>query len=97
MKAKHPNQPLVIDKYGVVRFKGNVVVNFLFSVGKLDLNELAVMVGNKLIPREDYEQITQLMGYSVSGYGDLSTTSKDRLAWADAEAERLLSERKMKK
>lgn len=67
----HPFQPLYLtddtDK-AVLRFKKNHIIDYLFNTGKLDLNAIMGMG----FPQEDYEQLAQLLGYSHSGYGDLS-------------------------
>jgi hypothetical protein len=64
-----PMQPLVRDPAGVVRFRRNALVCYLLDNGGIDLNRLACLPN---IPREDWAQLAQLIGYSVSGYGDLS-------------------------
>jgi len=68
MKTKHPTQPLV-RKDGVLRFKENAIVRYLLDAGKINMNDLAVMP----FDREDRRQFAQLIGYSLSGYGDLSS------------------------
>ena len=88
-KRKHPMQPLVKTKDGVVRFKENAIVRFLLdwaSPRGMDLNVLATMP----FDCEDREQFAQLIGYSVSGFGDLSYASKQTIAAADAEAAKLV-------
>ena len=34
----HPVQPLALDENGVLRFKRNHIIDFLFNSGKLNLN-----------------------------------------------------------
>jgi hypothetical protein len=63
--TRHPVQPLVIDPHGRVRFKRNAIVDYL-AEGKL--NDLARMD----FPQEDWEQLAQLIGYSLDGFGTLS-------------------------
>lgn len=65
---RHPQQPVANDGTGVWRFKANKIIRYLCDSGKLNLNEIAIMP----FPAEDRMQIAQLLGYSVSGYGDLS-------------------------
>lgn len=67
-KARHPIQPLVETASRVVRFKKNAIVCFLLDGGKFDMNDLAVMN----FSAEDREQFAQLIGYSLSGFGELS-------------------------
>jgi hypothetical protein len=79
---KHPDQPVVIDEQGTARFKSNAIVDYLLEAGPFDLNHLA------LIPfgDEDRSQFAQLIGYSVSGFGELSYADPESVRRADAEA-----------
>lgn len=63
----HPIQPLEKDPNGVIRFKKNHIVDFLAT--NYGLQNLATTTN---FPREDWEQLAQLIGYSLSGFGDLS-------------------------
>ena len=69
MARKHPMQKLYRDQTGVIRFRENAIVRYL-----LDTHGLANMNTLALIPftKADREQFAQLIGYSVSGFGDLS-------------------------
>lgn len=71
-RLPQPDQPLVDDGRGVVRFQENTVVRALLGRGRLgvvtDLNLLAQME----FPEEDWRQFNQLIGYSVCGACDLS-------------------------
>lgn len=73
MKARHPVQPAIQDEHGVHRYKPNKIVQYLQEISSLD--ELASMG----FPDEDWEQFSQLIGYSVSGLCDLSYVT-DRVA-----------------
>jgi hypothetical protein len=84
--SRHPMQPLVMDG-NVVRFKANAIVRLLLDTGKLNMNDLALIQ----FPAEDREQFAQLIGYSVSGYGELSYVSNESYARAQAAAKKLLS------
>lgn len=75
VKTKHPVQPVIRDEHGVHRFRTNYIVNFLLLESKHNLNALAEMN----FSAEDWEQFSQLTGYSVSGLCDLSYVS-DRVA-----------------
>lgn len=86
----HPMQPLVIDDQGVIRFKKNKIVRALLDTGKLNMNDIAVLD----FPLEDRIQFVQLIGYSVSGAGDLSYMPEDLIAKADEQAELILSQAK---
>lgn len=82
----HPTQPLhVVD--GVVRFRGNAIVQHLLRIGAIDLNKIDV----GLFSKEDVEQFWQLLGYSVSGYGELSFIRRKTVEEIDREAEALLA------
>jgi len=65
---KHPIQKVYLDKSGVARFKSNAIVRFLLDAGPFDMNQLAVMK----FSAADRTHFAQLIGYSVSGFGDLS-------------------------
>ena len=74
-----PMQPIEWDGHGVIRFKQNAIIYWLFCEGKLNLNEIAVQDFSD----EDRMQLAQLLGYSVSGFGDLSYASDEVVAEAD--------------
>ncbi len=67
-KHQHPIQPLIKDGDGVVRFKLNAIVCHLLNDGPFDLNTIA----EKGFSADDEEQFAQLIGYSLSGFGELS-------------------------
>ena len=90
-KPAHPNQPVYLDEDGRPRFRGNSLVRYLLDVGPLDLNKISAMPN---LDMEDYTHLMQLIGYSTDGYGELSTSPSDRVAWADAEGARLRAEDK---
>ena len=74
---KHPMQPLVVDDHGITRFKKNSIVRYLLDAGPFDMNSL------DLIPSfsdEDRTQLAQLIGYSMSGFGELSYVDDDTYA-----------------
>jgi len=69
----HTIQPLEKDGHGVLRFKSNKIVSYLLDNGGIDMNHLAV----QNFSDEDRQQFAQLIGYSLSGYGDLSYVSDE--------------------
>jgi len=73
MKNKHPIQPIAPDKNGIMRFKENAIVSYLLDNGPFDMNQLARLPFSD----EDWEQFAQLIGYSLSGFGELSYVSSD--------------------
>lgn len=92
MTKRYPMQPLVITPDNVIRFKKNNIVEFLLKHSNYDLNDLHTMS----FPNEDWEQFNQLIGYSVSGYGDLSYIDKKIVHTADKKAKELLKKGNIK-
>ena len=80
--ARHPIQPLYRDKDNRVLFKSNAIVQHLLDHGGIDLNKLAVLD----FTNEDRQQFAQLIGYSLSGYSDLSYVDADAYSVAEAVA-----------
>lgn len=85
--SKHPMQPVEWDGRGVIRFKQNAIVRYLIDMararGLADMNDLALMPFSD----EDRQQFAQLIGYSISGYGDLPYASRESIDEADRLAE----------
>jgi hypothetical protein len=71
------------DTKGVVRFRGNAVVEWLFKNGRIDLNTIPC----HSLPSKDVAEFWQMLGYSVSGYGDLDFIDRMTVEQADKEAE----------
>lgn len=70
-KTRHPIQPLEQDSRGVLRFKQNKIVRDLLdhcSSRGFSLNDIAC----REYSQEDRVQLAQLIGYSLSGFGELS-------------------------
>ena len=86
--SRHPIQPLEMDTHGVLRFKENAIVRTLLDAGHLDLNAIARMDFSD----DDRQQFAQLIGYSLSGYGELRYVSSDAYAVASAMADRVTAE-----
>lgn len=70
-----PIQPLTFDKHGVIRFEANPLVRHLLDDGPFDMNHLRVWCFKNNIDNKYQEQFAQLIGYSLSGFGDLSYVS----------------------
>lgn len=83
---RHPMQPIGFDDDGVIRFKQNGIVRMLLDDGPYDLNQLSLMVERGELRAEDYTQLMQLIGYSVSGFGELSSSPLSLVEQADAQA-----------
>jgi hypothetical protein len=62
-----PIQPLYATETGTVRFLENVLVKYLIENGSITLDDL----DNVECPQEDREQLAQLIGYSLRGFGTL--------------------------
>jgi prolyl-tRNA editing enzyme YbaK/EbsC (Cys-tRNA(Pro) deacylase) len=71
--------PTFIDEDGVQRFEQNSVLCHLFQTGKLDLNQLAVDYHEKKFSKVDYAELNMMLGYSVSGFCDLSSFQDMRI------------------
>lgn len=87
-RKPHPMQPIVIATDKVARFQQNKVVRFLLDFASergCGMNTLATMD----FAREDHEQFAMLIGYSVSGAGDLSYFNKKRIREADEQVARI--------
>lgn len=72
---KNPIQPLETDADGILRFKRNMLVNALLEHGQatgFGLNELAIKMHWTEGYADDWRQLAQLIGYSLSGCGSLS-------------------------
>ena len=84
MNTKMPMQPVVVLDDGVSRFRVNPIVRFLLDAGPFDLNQVADLPG---VTPEERSQFAQLIGYSVSGFGELSFADPEHVAQADKIAE----------
>ncbi len=82
---KHPMQPVVSIK-SRIRFQENKIVSFLLDFAGehgVNMNTLAKMPFDD----DDRTQFAQLIGYSVSGAGELHYFASDVLEKADEAAE----------
>lgn len=79
----HPVQPVEDDGNDVIRFKDNKIVRHLLDNGGIDMNQLARLD----FSREDRVQFAQLIGYSVSGFSELSYVSDEDYAKAASAAD----------
>ena len=87
-------QPVVVAAEGTIRFKQNQIISDMLELCQkhgLGLNEIAMRDYEK----DDRSQLMQLIGYSVSGYGDLSCSRAKHVMRADKKAESLLAEVKL--
>ena len=95
----NPMQPIGYDTDGVIRFKANRIVLHLLDSAragkKCDLNDLAIM--QELFSIDDWSQFYQLIGYSVSGFGEVQRADDNAVAAAEAIAEELHQRKERKK
>lgn len=82
MKDKLPVQPIIVDDHGTLRFRANSIVSFLLDDGPNDMNRLARIHFSD----EDRQQFAQLIGYSLSGYGELSYVTDKAFKRAERKA-----------
>ncbi len=83
--SNNPMQPVVLIN-GIPRFKENRIVSWMLEELNrrgVDLNYAASIFRTQGEGKDDYQQLMQLIGYSVSGYGDLSCCDEDVCARAD--------------
>lgn len=85
MSQPLPLQPLEKDAQGVLRFRANALVLHLIEHGSIDLDQLAQVNA----PQEDLAQFEQLIGRSLSGFGELSYVSNETYARDQAMADDL--------
>ena len=60
----HPTQPIVRDKHGELRFRGNAIVRCLLDRNGGSLEGLARLD----VPPEDHVHLAQLLGYAVADH-----------------------------
>lgn len=95
-----PMQPIDQDTHGVLRFRENAIVRVLLDRdterGRVYPNFPARTDGGlnwiatKSFSQEDQEQFAQLIGYSISGYHELSYVSDKSASQASARAHEIL-------
>lgn len=95
--AEFPMQPIKLDKHGTPRFVENRIVNTLLEKCQAHgygLNQIASDLCRGNYTEHEMIQLAQLIGYSVSGFGDLSYAQEHPhiVEEADRIAEELLEE-----
>ena len=85
LAGMRPGRSNAIVQY-VVEHAAQMVATHPMHAGRLDLNALYM----QSFPRADREQFAQLMGYSISGYHELSYVSDLSAAEASLLAEKVL-------
>lgn len=89
-QVKFPLQPVVIAEDGCIRFAENRIVTYLLDNGGIDLNKIASLAFTSNFSNAEQEQFAQLIGYSVSGFADLSYVSDEAYYAAAFQAEKLV-------
>ena len=91
----HPRQPIAFAADGVVRFKENRIVSWMLEQGRLgkkfDLNTIVLQCHSGHFNFADLVQLDQLIGYSTSGFGDLSYVPDSEIVACDAEADLIVA------
>jgi hypothetical protein len=77
----HPVQPLIADDDGVLRFKANAIVRCLLDNGPFNMQFLLALPFSV----EDREQFAQLIGYSLTGFGELPYVTDETFNRAEAQ------------
>jgi biotin synthase-related radical SAM superfamily protein len=72
-------QTIVRDDNGVLRFRQNAIVRYLLDAGHIDLNDIAL----RRFDDEDRAQLAQLIGYSLSGFSELSYVNDETYEQAE--------------
>jgi hypothetical protein len=90
MSNRLPIQPIITDEDGTPRFRQNKVVRYLLDHGGLSMDALYDALPGC---EEDWEQFAQLIGYTVSGFGDLDYARPETYEAASLMAREGLSER----
>lgn len=80
----HPFQPPVLDGFNRVCFRPNEVVRHLLKTGPLGLNDL---VQREEATQPNWQQMAQLIGYSLDGFASLDAATDEACNWALAQWE----------
>jgi hypothetical protein len=82
-----PMQPIGLDPNGTARFRENRIVRYLLDAGPFDMCQIADLPG---ITNAERMQFAQLIGYSVSGAGELRYFDHETIRKMDRRADDLL-------
>lgn len=93
-----PMQPIVLASDGVVRFQENRIVSRLVKAAekgqRLNINDIAICAAQGMYTDAEQMQLAQLIGYNVSGFGDLSYADRRVVKRADDKAQKIWEKRK---
>lgn len=78
-KTIMPIQPIEQDEHGTLRFIPNGIVRMLLDADIFDMNKIALMN----FTDQERIQFAQLIGYSVSGFGELSYVDNETYGAVD--------------
>ena len=94
----HPMQPVIMDQHNIIRFQRNQIIQDVAAaafVGRqLSINQIIVNVAQGEYTKNDWEQFSQLTGWSVSGYNDITYIREKSKNKASAKASKLLEKYK---
>lgn len=76
-----------IDPDGQPRFQRNAIVSWLVHTDRVDLNEI---IATHAWPIKDQEEFWQMLGYSVSAFGNLTFVRPKTTKKADRRTRKLL-------
>lgn len=86
-------QPIIRAEDGIVRFQENRLVRMFVDMAsagtKFDLNDAFILAQRSGITQAEQMQLAQLIGYSVSGFGELSYADAETIRRADRKAEKI--------
>ena len=74
---RNPMQPMILADDGAVRFRQNAIVRKLLEMAARAGYTLNNVAGDVTFTQDDYEQLMQLIGYSLKGFHELSCVSDE--------------------
>jgi len=93
-RTEYPIQPIEFDNKGVIRFKKNRIIEDLLNTSHMDFNKICLKHQEGYYTLEEYEQLNMLIGYSISGFGDLEGVSREMVEEVEKIAEELIKKKK---
>jgi len=81
-QPRSPMQPIICEEGDLPRFKKNAIVLRLSKTPQVAIHELMALPADTF-PREDWEQLFQLLGYPVHNYRSLAYVREETADAAD--------------
>lgn len=88
-----PTATFIADKDGVIRFRQNYIIDYLFTQGKLDLNQILFLTGDGVFNRHDLMALYMDFGYSLSGFTEIFGPDLDDMEDKNLTFDKLTDER----